>query len=433
MIPEVFAPLSTPSVQISAIAIPPSISYPANQHRRSVLTAEALYGLAGNVVRTIEPHSEADPAAILIQTLVAVGNIIGPGLHCTVESTRHPFNLFAALVGESSKARKGTSWNHIQRLFSQVDEPWVCERVTSGLSSAEGRIAEVRDGETPPIDRRLLIVQAEFVSVLRVMGRDGNNPSSLMRAAWDNGDLRTLVTNNPLKATGAHISVIGHITRPELLRYLSDTEQQNGFGNRFLWCSVGRSKFLPEGGAVPEEEMAILANQLREVVEYARMMGRSIIRRDDAARSLWGSIYPRLSEGSPGLLGAATSRAEAQVLRLSALYAILDHSITIRVEHLRAALAVWDYCLESARHIFGSAIGDRVADQIQEALRGAGTTGLSRTQIRDLLGRHAPTDRIEQALSQLMKMGIASRYNVNTEGRSTEFWRATEATKATEG
>lgn len=421
MIPDLFPALPTLSSQISAVAA----ARPANPDGWPVLPEAALYGLVGDVVRTIDPHSEADPAAILIQTLAAVGNMIGPGPHCTVESTRHSLNLYAVLVGESSKARKGTSWGHIEALCSQVDGPWAVDRVTGGLSSAEGLIAEVRDGASPPIDRRLLIVQSEFASVLRVMGRDGNNLSPLMRAAWDSGDLRTLVKNNPLQATGAHISLIGHITRPELLRYLSDTEQHNGFGNHFLWCSVKRSKSLPEGGNVPPEEMAILATQLRTVIEYARSRGGSIMRRDDAARMLWNAVYERLSEGLPGLLGAATSRAEAQVLRLSALYAILDRGITIRVEHLRAALAVWDYCFESARYIFGASTGNRVTDQIHEALRAAGTTGLNRTQIRDLLGRHASTERIEQALGQLMKMGIASRHNVGTEGRPIEFWRAT--------
>jgi hypothetical protein len=121
MIPAVFAAPPTPSVQISAIAAPPSIGYSANQGGWPVLPKAALYGLAGDVVRAIEPHSEADPAAILIQTLVAVGNMIGPGPHCTVEATRHSLNLYAALVGESSKARKGTSWSHIEGLCSRVD------------------------------------------------------------------------------------------------------------------------------------------------------------------------------------------------------------------------------------------------------------------------------------------------------------------------
>ncbi|HME31681.1 MAG TPA: bifunctional DNA primase/polymerase [Terriglobales bacterium] len=395
------------------------------------LPAAALYGLAGDIVRTIEPHSEADPTALLIQALTAVGNLIGPELHCIVESTRHALTLCPVLVGETSKGRKGTSWSHIERLGARVDPKWTAERITGGLSSAEGLISEVRDD--PEIDRRLLVIQPEYGSVLRIMAREGNALSPLLRSAWDSGNLRTLVKHNPLKATSAHISVIGHITRLELLRYLSDTEQHNGFANRLLWCCVRRSKCLPEGGSVPEAEIAPLAQVLTSVVEWARQKGDCEIRRDETARGLWAAVYPRLSAGRAGLLGAATSRAEAQVLRLSAIYAVLDCSAVIRVEHLRAALGVWEYCLASARFIFGNAIGDPVADRIREALTDAGEAGLTRTQIRDLLGRHASADRIAQALTQLVALGIATRSTVSTEGRSIELWTATEATKATEG
>jgi hypothetical protein len=388
------------------------------------LPREALHGLAGEVVQIIGPHSEADEAAILVQFLTAFGNLVGTGPHCCVESTDHALNLFAVLVGESSKARKGTSWNHIERLFARIDAGWVNDRVTGGLSSAEGLIAEVQDDAEPAKDRRLLVVQAEFASVLRVMSRDGNTLSPILRAAWDSGNLRTLVKHNPLKATAAHISLVGHITRPELLRYLSDTESHNGFANRLLWCAVRRSKCLPEGGAVPSAQMDALADRLRAVVRWATNCGQ--ITRDDAARKLWAEVYPKLSEGLPGLLGAATSRAEAQVLRLSAIYAGLDMSATVRVEHLHAALAVWDYAFASARYIFGDATGDPIADRIREALS---VDGLSRTAVRDLFGRHASSERIEAALKTLSSLGIAERVMVKTEGRSIEMWFATKATK----
>lgn len=402
--------------------------------RWPTLPASALLGLAGDIVRTVEPHSEADPAAILIQILVAIGNLIGTGLHCIVESTRHALVLFAVLVGETSKGRKGTSWGPVQRLCSMVDTIWACDRITGGLSSAEGLISEVSDdSENPTAERRLLVIQPEFASVLRIMSREGNTLSTILRETWDSGNLRTLVKHNPLKATGAHISIIGHVTRPELLRYLSDTEAHNGFANRLLWCCVKRSKYLPEGGSVPQTMMVELANRLKSVVEWATSKGDAEIRRDEAARGLWAAVYPRLSNGLPGLLGAATSRAEAQVLRLSAIYAVLDCSVVVGVEHLKAALAVWDYCFSSARYIFSDKTGDPVADRIREALTEAGMEGLTRTQIRDLLGRHASADRIAQALTQLGGLGIAYRETASTEGRSVELWTATEATKATEG
>src|ERR1700761_4702942 len=91
----------------------------------------ALYGLAGRVVRSLAPHSEADPAAILLQFLAAFGNLVGPAPHCLVGSSRHGLNLFVVLVGESSKARKGTSWRQICHLFSEVDDLWGSRRVTT--------------------------------------------------------------------------------------------------------------------------------------------------------------------------------------------------------------------------------------------------------------------------------------------------------------
>ncbi len=388
---------------------------------RPRLAEQALHGPAGNIVRTIEPHSEADTAAILLQFLAAFGNIIGPGPHCTVEATRHGLNVFVVLVGDSSKARKGTSWGHIRRLFHRVEAEWVANRVTGGLSSAEGLINEVRDEEAAT-DRRLMAVSDEFASVLKVMSREGNTLSPLLRSAWDSGDLKTLVKTNPLKATGAHISLIGHITQTELLKFLNGTEANNGFGNRLLWIWVTRSKFLPEGGAVPEQEMSALSIQVREAVQWAK--NEREFRRDHTSRQLWATVYPELSRGQPGLLGAVTSRAEAQVLQLSAIYAALDQSAVIRVEHLWAALSLWDYCFASARYIFGDATGDPNADRIRDSLNAAGANGMNKTDLHAIFKRHISGDALDRAVKQLESMGIARRETMRSEGRSMEMWFA---------
>ena len=95
-------------------------------------------------------------------------------------------------------------------------------------------------------DKRLLVVETEFSSVLKMLLRQGNILGEILRQAWDSGNLRLLTKNNAAKATGAHISLIGHITGDELLRCLSETDQANGFGNRILWPSVRRSKYLPD-------------------------------------------------------------------------------------------------------------------------------------------------------------------------------------------
>jgi len=178
-------------------------------------------------------------------------------------------------------------------------------------------------------------------------------------------------------------------------------------------------------------EMESLASSVTRTVAWAREHSDEL-RRDDAARQLWAAVYPRLSDGLPGLLGAATGRAEAQVLRLSAVYAVLDQSVTIRIEHLQAALSLWDYCFASARFIFGDATGDATTDRIRGSLKMAGSAGLSRTAIRDLFKRHVSGERIGRALQQLEQLGMAFRRDVLTEGRSIEVWTATEATEASE-
>src|SRR5690606_37128729 len=122
-------------------------------------------------------------------------------------------------------------------------------------------------------DKRLLVLEEEFASTLRVMGRDGNSLSGVIRQAWDHGDLNTMTKNNPAKATGAHISIVGHTTQDELLRYLNDTEAANGFANRFMWVAVQRSKQLPDGGNLHADVVLDLAAKLRDVFEHSPRIG----------------------------------------------------------------------------------------------------------------------------------------------------------------
>ncbi len=391
------------------------------------LAPEAFYGLAGDVVEIIEPHSEADPAALLIQLLVMVGSAAGRNACYQVGGDFHRSNLFVLLVGETSKARKGTSYGIIKRLLSLAEEHWTKNCVASGLSSGEGLIWSVRDRvskKDPGVtDKRLLVVEAEFASTLKVMGRDGNILSGIIRQAWDQGNLRTLTKKSPARATNAHISIIGHVTKIDLKRYLNATEAGNGFANRFLFVSSKRSKYLPLGGGLTDTELQPLADCLHAAIEYAQTLKQPIALNEDAL-TLWCEVYPGLSDGKPGLFGSVTSRAEAQVIRLALIYAVLDRSEAITSDHLKAALAVWLYCEDSARYIFGEALGDPIADTILGALR-ASPQGLTRTEISDLFKRHQDKNAIATALASLQEHGRAHYTIEPTGGRPTEKWFTT--------
>jgi Protein of unknown function (DUF3987) len=145
----------------------------------------------------------------------------------------------------------------------------------------------------------------------------------------------------------------------------------------------------------------------------------------DAAKGLWATIYASLSEGKPGLLGAVTARAEAQCIRLAMIYALLDGARQIDEAHLKAGLAVWEYCEASAVHIFGNASGDPVLDEPLAALKQAGEAGMTRWVIRDHFGRHQSGDRIATALANLLSAGKVRCETVATGGRPAETWFAT--------
>ncbi len=403
--------------------------------------AEAFHGLAGRVVRTIEPASEADPTALLVQMLVAFGNAIGRAAHFIVEGDRHHGNEFAVLVGKTSKARKGTSWGRIDRLMQQAEEQWAAERVQTGLSSGEGLIWAVRDPivkrerikergsvryeevEADPgvADKRLLVYEPEFANVLKQTERQGNTLSAILRVAWDGRNLRSMTKNSPARATGAHVSLIGHITADELRRYLTATETANGFGNRFLWVCADRSKLLPEGGTVDAAAMDAHRDELVGALAFARTAGE--IRRDDEARAVWCSVYGELSDGKPGLAGALLARGEAHALRLALLYALLDKSPSIQAPHLLAALALLEYVKRSVYFTFGDNLGDPIADDLLRLLRGC-PNGLTRTDISSYFQRNVSTDRIGRALGMLLQHKLARREQVQTGGRPSERWYA---------
>lgn len=397
------------------------------------LSGEAFYGLPGEIVRSVERHTEADPVAILINLLAAVGNAIGRGAFFRVGADTHHLKVNAALVGETSKGRKGMSWGHVRELMQAADPEWADERVLHGLSSGEGLIYAVRDrvegenkkGESIVIDsgvedKRLLVLEAELAGVLKVMTREGNTLSPTIRQAWDDGKLQTLTKNSPMTATGAHVSILGHITKAELLRHLTETEAANGFANRFVWLLVKRSKELPFGGEWFKVDKGAFIQGLVSALDFG---GAPVeIGWGESAREAWREVYGPLSEGKPGLFGAVVGRAEAQVVRLAALYAVMDESYEIEYAHLLAALALWDYAEASARYIFGDATGDPTADQIAEALKAAGDDGMTRTEISHLFGRNKSADRLERSLMLLLTIGRVRRETQETRGRRAERW-----------
>jgi hypothetical protein len=403
----------------------------------------AFRGLAGDLVDAIDPHSESDRVALLANVLASFGIAVGGGPYVLVGATAHRARTNYALVGKSAKARKGDSWPPVRAVFERADQEWTRRCIQSGLSSGEGLIAAVRDAvvrseavkeggrvvrHEPVVvdegvtDKRLLVMESEFARVLKVMGRQGNTLSPVIREAWDSGDL-SVMTKTAAKATGTHTGILAHVTVDELRREMSDTETTNGFANRFVWLAVRRSKFLPEPEPFAGSAVDRLGSRVTRALEAARVAGR--VERDPDAKALWAEIYADLSKDREGLAGSILNRAEAHVLRLSLTYALLDGSPVITVPHLESALELWHYAEQSVHFIFGDATGDGIADSIYRALREQGE--MDRVDITNLLGRHVTSSRIDAALQVLATTGKAkgAKRMTGDRGRPAEVWTPT--------
>jgi Protein of unknown function (DUF3987) len=364
---------------------------------------------------------------------------MGASAHVRIAADHHPAKLWPILVGATSSGRKGTAAGVAELVVVRADPGWEDRRATN-VGSGEVLIHEVRDDQTrvkrdgsfetiPGVaDKRLYVAEPEFAAVLHVASRQGSILSPVIRQAWDKNRLRHTVKNNPAIATGAHITILGHITPDELRRDLTRTDTANGFANRFMWVCVRRSKQLPRGDQLDLNALEPIASRLRTMIDYAAHIER--VEHDGGFWDLWTSCYGELSTPPPGMLGAILGRALPYIHRIALVYALLDGVDLITRKHLESALAVWDYCARSAAYVFGGTLGDPTADLILRELQMVASGGLDQTTLYRLLSNNRT---IVPALSYLEQAGLAYCVQEETKGRPRRVWLAGQSPVADAG
>jgi hypothetical protein len=366
-----------------ATASPAGVSYPAP------LQSAAFAGPVGEAVRLIAPHSEADPAVLLVRLLSACGAMIGRKPHVDIDGIEHAPRIWPIVVGSTGNGRKGQSWGSVRRLLKLIDADFAAANIASGLTTGQGLVHAIRDPiraapktkrereeadsnedglfelDAGVADKRLLVREPEMAKVLAAASREGNNLSATLRNAWDGESLRELTRTNPYAATDPHVVLQADVTPAELQAMLAETDKANGFANRFLFVASRRSKSLPFGGGLDERDLQEAAAGIADAILHARQVGR--MQWSPAARPMWAATYDELNDelgdgDSPGSMLIA--RAATHVLRLSIAYALLNGRSEIDVPDLEAAVELWRYCRESAAWAFGEAAAE--ADPIEQ-------------------------------------------------------------------
>lgn len=392
-------------------------------------------GVLGDIVNLVEPHTEADPVGILVSLLAAVGVIVGPGPHLKVGSTRHPLLIWPLLFGRTGSGRKGETWE-AARLFLLSSYPEASEFIASGLSSGEGLIERIRDPDTGDgddekrrkkspggtEDKRLLVVEPEFASVMARAKREGSTLAAVLRQTWDGRGVSVL-NRTALVASSSHVAIVGHVTPKEFRLRLAESDQAGGTYNRFLPVYVERSKRLP----LPSEPHLVAVSEIVERLKKAIVNARSVTRIDLSAESkAWWSdeLYDELTSADDEDTAATefSRRAAPYALRIAGLHAALEGRDGITPPDLAAAVALLRYSAASAEFVLQRQMRDPRVDRIRRGID-ASQDGLTRTEISKLFSRNVAAAALDELLVVLVDGGEYERIQVSTGGRPAHRYR----------
>jgi len=238
------------------------------------------------------------------------------------------------------------------------------------------------------------------------MKRDGSTMSAILRQAWESSTLSVATKQNDDKATGAHITIVGHATTQELLQTLRVTDIVGGFANRFLFFTVERSKMLPIQTIPESKKMGKLATELVEALQNARKISQVVL--SDEAVNYWIQIYRALDEeGEKDEQTAAPflSRGAPQILRMAMILALADGESCIGIPQLEAAHKLWSCARRSVEDMLEIGPSALTPDQARlfEMLEQIDYP-VSCTEAREKLGWNGT--RFALVKSQLLKMRI---------------------------
>jgi hypothetical protein len=394
-----------------------------------VAAAEIYAGILGDITHAAEPGTEADPVGILGSLLAMTGVAAGRNPHVQVGNDRHPLLIWTLLFGRTGSGRKGgatgTGALFARAAFGEDDyRTWV----TSGLSSGEGLIERIRDGDkdNPDVeDKRLIAVETEFGTVMARAARDGSTLAEVCRQAW-NGEPLSVLNRKRLTASWSHVGIIGHIAPWDFRRRLAAVDLAAGTYNRYLPLYVERSKRLPIPRGADPKTVTDLGGRLREAISQAR--GKTRVQLGEEAEALWcDELYDELTAADDEEMAWAEfmRRAAPYCLRIAGLYAVLDGRDRISKTDLAAAAALVRYSTASARYVLGDLLRDPRMDRLTREITAAGETGLTRTQISALFGRHVSRDALDALLGELLSRDGYEIARTETGGRPVEIYRRT--------
>ncbi len=346
-----------------------------------------FYGVLGEVVTLCCANSEAVSVAVASYALAYFSAHLGPTRYLSIADERRLLNNYWLLIGPSGMG-KGSSEHGVERIFERVDEN--LQQVFStmekqgktggivdypsldihvgGLSSGEGLVTAKADsiklekGE-PAIevaDKRFLLLESEFGTVLNMAERSGNTLSHTLRNGYDGKTIKPLTKRDRVSCSQPYFVLVGNITPGELTTHKQNAVMSvNGMLNRMMlvWTRTDVRHSRPQ--AMDDGDLSDIASRLSEHLLKARsfnfethwrkqrQMALPIDLTNDAWQ-LWDDVYPQLVN-MPDCEPVQTlcRRHRLHIRIIAALLALMNGELVVSTQALRAALAWSDYSRQS--------------------------------------------------------------------------------------
>jgi hypothetical protein len=336
-----------------------------------------LYGLVGQFAKIGAFGKGLNPIAIALAFMTWLSAALSPRIIFKVADTLHTCRIYAVHVGRSARGGKGDSMSLLNRVIEAIDfnNPGLIPmQRNGGLSTREGLAMQVHDSykdnkqDVPPIlDKRLSIVESEFVKILALAKKDPGLILPVIRELWDfGGSIIPLTKTNPISATRPHMTLYGNITPYELRATLDPKDIHGGTVNRFLFIFAEREEMIAFPSTTSTNDVNQLAAAIADVIRWSKQGYGSFaynasqdqieIGLSAEARDFWEiTAFPRLSKPFGNeLVAEATNRRAPFALRLALLFAITDKSLIIEKHHLEAGVAWVDASAQTAKFLFGN-------------------------------------------------------------------------------
>jgi hypothetical protein len=402
------------------------------------MSRKAYPGIVGEIVDIAEQQCGVSREAVATGFLIGMGNVLGRDI--VFPQGNNHLNDYAVVVGYSEEGGKGMAWNPTESLLTHIDFEWMNTRRYGSFNSGDAIVVALRNNRPLPknrteLDNRLFIMSEEASKILKATQWPNNNLEEILCECWDcRPSLNSTNKRDHFLAENPYVSIFGNTTPRALKSYLGILQQENGFGNRFLWPMVRKTRvesFPKDVEWSKHKKVLKYLGDLKNHFERLKAKSTGPILLDwaeDGVREMWDEFCKSFDRVSNPLL----SRRKPHVLRIASNFAVLEKSLVVKIAHLEASQEHWRYNIDSVEYNFGDDISianphsKKMFWLLQRAPIGKyGYPELPRTTLSNgVFNRNqaSPID-VQQAFTGLLEAKVA-RFEKRQLGRGapTEMW-----------